>query len=106
MPSTRFRLPIGASLAAGLAVAGALAAMPPAAPTAGPAGLRERFTLRGSKPSALRQRLERLRQALPDNGGESYDGPGGAGEWKLAALAYPADSIPLAKLQTAPAAAA
>jgi hypothetical protein len=112
MSSTRFRLRVsGASLVAGLAVAGAVATIPRiGAPPAGReqhvAGLRERLAVRGDVPPALSRRLERLRQALPDNGGESEDGPGGAGEWKLAALAYPADSISLSKLQTAQAAAA
>src|SRR6266508_3379822 len=53
----------------------------------------------GEAPPALVRHLEALR-ALPANGGESPEGPGGAEAAELQALAYPDSDIPLARLET------
>jgi hypothetical protein len=57
------------------------------------------------KPLALSRHLERVRQAIPGVGGES-GGPGSADAEKFLALAYPDVDIPLARLDSARAAAA
>jgi hypothetical protein len=57
------------------------------------------------KPLALSRHLERVRQAIPGVGGES-GGPGSADTQKFLALAYPDVDIPLARLDSARAAAA
>ena len=53
----------------------------------------------GEAPPALARHLEALR-ALPGNGGESSEGPGGRDAAELQALAYPDPDIPLARLET------
>ena len=53
------------------------------------------------KPLALSKHLERLQKTLPDNGGESNRGPGGAAQQKLLSLAYPDSDIPIARLEAA-----
>jgi hypothetical protein len=58
------------------------------------------------KPKALAQHLERLKQGLPGNGGESVHGPGSAADEAFALRAYPLDDIPLAQIQAARSAAA
>jgi hypothetical protein len=101
----------GAALASGLAAACALLAVSDNPPVLGPSrGLASELRVRNGtgrelRP-ALRQRLERLRQAVPGLLGEPEEGPGAAGEEKLAALAYPGTDISLEKIQAAHAAAA
>lgn len=56
-------------------------------------------TSREGFPSALARHLETLGQAIPGNGGESSEGPGGADAAYLQALAYPDTDIPLARLE-------
>jgi len=48
---------------------------------------------------ALARHIEKLKEALPGNQGESAEGPGAADAAALAALAYPAADIPLARLE-------
>jgi hypothetical protein len=57
-------------------------------------------------PVVLSRHLEKLRQAIPGNGGEPGEGPGRADEERFLALAYPDTDIPLARLDAARAAAA
>jgi hypothetical protein len=52
-------------------------------------------------PAGLAGHLEKLRRAVPGNGGESREGPGSAEADAFAARAYPADTISLAKWQGA-----
>jgi hypothetical protein len=52
-------------------------------------------------PPALASHLEKLKEAIPGNGGESNEGPGSAENAALAALAYPDTDIPLARLDAA-----
>ena len=54
---------------------------------------------------ALERHLERLRP-IPGNGGENPEGPGGGELEKFLALAYPAEDITLAQIETAQADAA
>ncbi|MDQ1604800.1 MAG: hypothetical protein QOE01_2645, partial [Actinomycetota bacterium] len=49
-------------------------------------------------PSALAGHLEHLREAIPGNGGESAEGPGGAAQDEFQALAYPAKTVTLDKV--------
>jgi len=56
-------------------------------------------------PSALARHMERF-EAIPGNGGESAEGPGGAELDKFLAKAYPDTDIPLANLEAARSAAA
>src|SRR5882672_4322540 len=55
-------------------------------------------------PPALAEHLQQLSEAIPGNGGESREGPGGAYDAALLALAYPDTDIPLARLEAAQAA--
>ncbi|HEX9417269.1 MAG TPA: sialidase family protein [Gaiellaceae bacterium] len=89
---------LGAVIA--IAAAGALlmAILRSASPTA--AGSTEIAKANGEAPPALARHLEELGQAIPGNGGESSEGPGGAEAAELAALAYPDSDIPLARLET------
>jgi hypothetical protein len=50
-------------------------------------------------PPALSRHLERLRESIPGNLGEPAEGPGAAGDEKLAAMAYPDTDISLASVQ-------
>jgi len=54
-------------------------------------------------PPALARHLEKLAEAIP--GGGSQEGPGGAGDFALSALAYPDHDIPLARIDAARSAA-
>ena len=56
-------------------------------------------------PLAISRHMEKLQQAIPGNGGERGEGPGGAEEESFLALAYPDTDIPLARLDAARAAA-
>src|SRR5437867_1770893 len=55
-------------------------------------------------PPALARHIEDLKKAIPGSGGESGEGPGGAGALELAIRAYPDSDIPLARIQAANAA--
>jgi hypothetical protein len=57
------------------------------------------------RPAALARHLDRLK-ALPDNGGETLEGPGSAAEAAFQQRAYPDSDIPLARINAARAAAA
>ena len=57
-------------------------------------------------PLAISRHMEKLQQAIPGNGGEPGEGPGGAEAESFLALAYPDTDIPLARLDAARAAAA
>lgn len=60
---------------------------------------------KGGKPGALRDHLNKLRQALPASGPGISDGPGSPGEAGFMQRAYPDDDIPLARIEAARAAA-
>jgi hypothetical protein len=49
-------------------------------------------------PTASAVHMEKLKEAIPGNGGESQEGPGSADEAKFAALAFPDTDISAAKL--------
>ena len=84
-------------LAIAIAAAGALIA---ALMRSAPANSSAQFApASGDTPPALARHLATLR-ALPGNGGESAEGPGGADAAALQALAYPDSDIPLARLET------
>ena len=84
-------------LAIAIAAAGALIA---ALMRSAPANSSAQFApASGDAPPALARHLATLR-ALPGNGGESAEGPGGADAAALQALAYPDSDIPLARLET------
>jgi hypothetical protein len=52
-------------------------------------------------PAALGRHLEELKKAVPGNGGESTDGPGGADAVAFLARAYPSDTISIAAMEAA-----
>jgi hypothetical protein len=52
-------------------------------------------------PAALARHLEKLREAVPGNGGEPGEGPGYAEEYEFVKRAYPEGAIPLARMQEA-----
>lgn len=52
-------------------------------------------------PPALARHVEKLKEAIPGNGGESGEGPGFADAAALQALAYPDTDLPLARLEGA-----
>ncbi len=52
-------------------------------------------------PAALGRHLEELKKAVPGNGGESTDGPGGADDSAFLARAYPSDTISIAAMEAA-----
>ncbi len=62
-------------------------------------------TTEDGMPPALARHMERM-QAIPGNGGENGEGPGGAELEKFLNMAYPDTDIPLARLEAARAAAA
>lgn len=80
--------------ATGLAGVNATGIDPTAAAGSTEAGERE-------VPGALAAHLDTLRRAVPGNGGESAEGPGGAADAAFAARAYPATDISLRKSQGA-----
>lgn len=88
-----------AMLVAGAGIAATLMTSPPQQKKAG--ALYQRKT-----PIALARHLAEIRRAVPGNLGESASGPGSAETGKFLALAYPDADIPLARLETARAAAA
>ena len=55
-------------------------------------------------PTALGRHIEKLKEALPGNGGESAEGPGSAAEEAFLQRAYPDTDIPLARVEAARAA--
>ena len=57
--------------------------------------------VRRSPPTALAKHLEKLSQTIPGIGGESGEGPGGAGDAQFEALAYPASDIQSAWIKAA-----
>src|SRR5688500_3879126 len=57
--------------------------------------------LQKGKPEALAKHLERLKQGLPGNGGESVNGPGSVADEAFALRAYPLTDIPLAHIEAA-----
>ena len=59
----------------------------------------------GNMPAALARHIERL-QAIPGNGGESSEGPGGGDLEKFLEMAYPDTDVPLERFEAARAAAA
>lgn len=99
MRSLRVKL----AIAAGVAVVVAAAAFPVTSLLrSSPANRGEDETaVQDGMPPALARHLEQLREALPGNGGESREGPGGADADKIQALAFPDTDIPLARLETA-----
>jgi hypothetical protein len=52
-------------------------------------------------PPALGRHLERLKEAVPGNGGESNEGPWSAAEAEFLARAYPSDTISVAAMDAA-----
>ncbi len=58
----------------------------------------------GEMPNALGAHLERLRQAVPGDGGMAPDGPGGAAQQEFLERAYPADAITIAQMDRSKAA--
>lgn len=61
-------------------------------------------TPKGGKPGALREHLNKLKQAMPANA-DAISGPGSAGDGGFIARAYPNDDIPLSSIEAARAAA-
>jgi hypothetical protein len=59
----------------------------------------------GELTPALENRLAKVRQATPGNGGMSPEGPGSAADAEFAERAYPADTIRVAQMETAKTAA-
>src|SRR5262245_39074271 len=52
-------------------------------------------------PPALGRHLERLKEAVPGNGGESQEGPWSGAEAEFLARAYPGDTISIAQMEAA-----
>jgi hypothetical protein len=55
----------------------------------------------GDVPGSLAEHLERLREAIPGNGGESEEGPGSGAEAAFEARAYPDDRISVSDMNAA-----
>lgn len=79
---------LGAGVVAGVAMTGS------AVPAPAQAAVGD-----GEGPAALSRHMEKLRQAVPGNGGESREGPGSAADDDFAAKAYPAKTISVAKAE-------
>ncbi|MEP6666814.1 MAG: hypothetical protein ABJA81_10230, partial [Nocardioidaceae bacterium] len=52
-------------------------------------------------PTSLGKHLEKLKEAIPGNGGESAEGPGSSADAAFAERAYPGDSISVAQMDKA-----
>ncbi|MBV9788130.1 MAG: exo-alpha-sialidase, partial [Chloroflexi bacterium] len=68
--------------------------------------VREMIALEGETgeeegPVALSKHLEKIREAVPGNGGESTEGPGFAADYAFFQRAYPDTSIPLTRIEKA-----
>ena len=92
---TLFRILIAIALIAG--VAGVAFSFEP---------VREMIALEGETgeeegPVALSKHLEKIREAVPGNGGESTEGPGFAADYAFFQRAYPDTSIPLTRIEKA-----
>jgi hypothetical protein len=60
---------------------------------------------KGGKPGALRDHINKLKQAMPASGSDVIGGPGSAGDGGFVQRAYPNDDIPLTSIVAARAAA-
>jgi hypothetical protein len=105
--TARLFAPMASALVFGLGVGAASMALagtddevagPAASTAAKPA------TPKGGKPGALREHLNKLKQAMPANA-DAISGPGSAGDGGFIARAYPNDDIPLSSIEAARAAA-
>ena len=89
------RVPLWASLATlTIGVAGSIALVAACATSLNKT-IDGESALEKGRPKALARHLEKLRQTVPGNGGESAEGPGSAEEQAFAARAYPLADIPL-----------
>jgi hypothetical protein len=52
-------------------------------------------------PAALARHLEKIRETVPGNGGESGEGPGAAADYEFLERAYPDTTIPLSRIEKA-----
>jgi hypothetical protein len=73
--------------------------------TSGRSARDENVSAQGDVPTALANHLERLKQAIPGNGGESSEGPSAAADYAFEQRAYPDDAISLAEINRATSAA-
>jgi hypothetical protein len=55
----------------------------------------------GELPHSVEDRLEKLKEAVPGNGGMAPEGPGSAADAEFQERAYPADTIKVAQMDTA-----
>ncbi|UCC64117.1 MAG: exo-alpha-sialidase, partial [Anaerolineae bacterium] len=62
---------------------------------------KEAEVVEGEMPPALGQHLEKLREAIPGNGGESEEGPASAAEAEFVSRAYPNGTISVAQMDAA-----
>ena len=106
MAYPRLRVVHWALVAALIGTTGAVLAAKAGKPAAPPKTPIQRASLEDGKPMALAKHLERLKEAIPGNGGESVEGPGSAEDQAFALRAYPLTDIPLAQIQGARSAAA
>ncbi len=101
MPRERGRVSLWASLAALMAGAAVSIALVAACATSLNKTADGKSALEKGRPRALARHLEKLRETIPGNGGESAEGPGSAEEAAFAARAYPLEDIPLSRFEAA-----